>query len=285
MTRGDDRLFILGAGRAGRGLARAFLSAGVPLSGLHGRHAEPAARGTPAVSAGAIPAAAREATVAIVAVRDAQLDGALRELAPAVAPGAILLHLSGGSEPAGLGALRAAGHPAGTFHPLLPLADPESASLLFRGAWIGIDGDTDARAAARRLAERLGARVLEIPAGEKARYHAAAVVASNFPTVLAALAEGLMTRAGVPVDAAAGAVRSLMGAALSNLADHRPAAALTGPVARGDAATVRRHLEALANDEAARDAYLTLSRAALVLAREAGLAPDAADALERALGR
>ena len=282
---GDDRLFILGAGRAGRGLARAFLSAGVPLAGLHGRHAEPSSGAEPAVSAGPIPAALREATVVLVAVRDAQLDDALRELLRAsLAPGAVVLHASGATEPAALAEVRASGRAAGTFHPLLPLADAAAAPALLEGGWIGVDGDEAAQRAARRLAARLGAHTLVIPAGEKARYHAAAVFASNFPTVLAAVASRLMREAGV--DAADGwaAVRSLLAAAAGNVQGAAPSDALTGPIARGDAETVRRHVTALASDPAALEAYLVLSRTALDLARERGVSPAALDAISRALG-
>ena len=89
----SDRVFILGAGRAGRGLARALRASGVTVLGLHGRTAE---AGYPAVTAGAIPGALGEAGVVLVAVRDAQLESALRELlAAGLAPGAVVLHVSG----------------------------------------------------------------------------------------------------------------------------------------------------------------------------------------------
>ena len=239
----------------------------------------------PGVSAGAIPDAAREASVVLVAVRDGQLDDALRELLAArLRRETVLLHASGASDPAALTEVRAAGHAAGTFHPLLPLADPVAAPRLFRGAWVGIDGDAGARAAARRLAERLGAHALEIPPGEKPRYHAAAVFASNFPTVLAALAVRLLGDAGVDREQAWSATRALLAAASANLDGRTPAAALTGPIARGDVDTVGRHLTALQQEPEALDAYVALSRVALDLASERGSADRTLAALRRALG-
>ena len=282
--RGPERVFILGAGRAGRGLARAFSASGLHVLGLHGRRAEPPSDDMPGVSAGTIPPAVRKATVVLVAVRDGQLDGALRELLGAgLSRETVLLHASGASDPAALVEVRAAGHPAGTFHPLLPLADPGAAPRLFRGAWVGIDGDVAARTAARRLAERLGAHALEIPPGEKPRYHAAAVFASNFPTVLAALAVRLLGDAGADREQAWAATRALLAAASANLEGRSPAAALTGPIARGDVETIRSHIAALESESEALDAYVALSRVALDLASERGSAGGTIDSIREAL--
>jgi predicted short-subunit dehydrogenase-like oxidoreductase (DUF2520 family) len=261
-------LFILGAGRAGQGLARAFAASGLRVVGLHGRRAAPT--GHVPITAGPLPPMLGAADTVLVTVRDSQLEGALATLTgAALAPGAVVLHASGSIDPAGLAPLRAAGHPAGTFHPLLPFADPVRSATRLRGAWIGVDGDARAVAAAHELADALGAHALIIPPGTKPRYHAAAVIASNFPTVLGAVAERLLRRSGIAADAARGAVLALMSSAVDNLAGAAAEDALSGPIARGDAATVRIHLDALAQDPAARDAYRVLSLEALALAREA----------------
>lgn len=276
-----EPIFVMGAGRAGLGLARAFRAAGVEVAGVHGRHYAP---GPDAVSVGALPPSLGRSSVLLVAVRDAQIDEALRELlAAGPAPGAVVLHASGSAEPAMLAAVRGAGHAAGTFHPLVPLADPAHAAEALSGAYIGIDGDEDARVASRSLAARLGASTLEIPRGAKARYHAAAVIASNFPAVLLRVGERVLREAGVPRTAAEGAARALLRAAASNLESGDPARALTGPIVRGDAETVRRHVRALAADPEALAVYRALSLAALELARESGTAPAALDEVRSAL--
>jgi predicted short-subunit dehydrogenase-like oxidoreductase (DUF2520 family) len=260
-----DRVFVLGAGRAGRGLARALRASGVEVVGVHGR------RPSDGVSAGPIPAAAAGATVVLVTVRDAQLEAALGELlGAALPPETVVLHASGSAEPSGLEALRARGHPAGTFHPLVPLADPARAAELLRDAWVGLDGDAAAQAVGRRLAERLGARSLVVPRGEKPRYHAAAVIASNFPAALLAVAERVLRSAGVSADTALSASHSLFWAASENLRHMSGADALTGPVVRGDVETIRAHLDALAGDPEALDVYRALTRVAVGIARHAG---------------
>ncbi|HEX8851708.1 MAG TPA: DUF2520 domain-containing protein [Gemmatimonadaceae bacterium] len=271
-------VFILGAGRAGRGLSRALRASGVSVTGLHGRRAEEA---PDPVTAGALPAAARAAGVVIVAVRDGQLAGALGELAAAgLARGAVVLHASGSADPAELEQLRAQGHPSGTFHPLVPIADPARAAALFRGAFIGLDGDDEAVEAGERLAARLGAHTLRIPPGEKAAYHAAAVIASNFPTVLAALAARLLVGLGVAERDAWEAIRALMRGAVANLESDTPAHALTGPIARGDPETVRAHLGALASHPETLELYRRLSEAAVAIAREAGTSETALARIE-----
>jgi len=269
---------VLGAGRAGRGLAHAFRAGGVEVLGVHGRR--PAVDGVFSITAGPLPPAIGQATVVLVAVRDGQLPSALDEVAAApLRPGAVVLHASGSAEPrAAMRRLADLGHPTGTFHPLVPLADPARAPALVRGAWIGIDGDPAALEAGRALARCVGAHVLAIPPAGRAAYHAAAVMASNFPTVLAALAAQLMEQAGVDPADAREAVRHLMLAAVANLAHAAAGDSLTGPVSRGDADTVARHLGALASNPELDLVYRALSRAALPIAAAQGAD---AGALER----
>ncbi|HEX6965819.1 MAG TPA: Rossmann-like and DUF2520 domain-containing protein [Gemmatimonadaceae bacterium] len=264
----SEHVFILGAGRVGLGLARALRASGADVVGVHGRHD---AGGPDGITTGAIPRGVLGANVVLIAVRDAQIDEAVHELdAAGLAPDTVVLHASGSAEPASFEGLRARGIACGTFHPLLPFADPQRAAASLRGAWVGIDGDPRARDVARALAARLGAHTLEIPAGEKARYHAAAVIASNFPVVLLALAERVLTETGIDAEQAGSALRPLFRAAVENVGSRSAAEALTGPVVRGDVGTVRAHLAALRGDPDVLDAYRTLARATIDVAREAG---------------
>ena len=154
-----------------------------------------------------------------------------------------------------------------------------------RGAWIGVDGDEAARRVSERLAAAVGARVLHIPPGEKPRYHAAAVFASNFPTVLMCLAEELLRHAGIESDVARRALHPLFASAVENLREGEGTRALTGPIVRGDADTVKRHLLALRADPDTLDAYRALSRAALRWLREAGEGDEEPAGRDRAAAR
>ncbi len=283
------RVFVLGAGHAGRALARALGDNGVDVIGLHGRHS--ASDGT--ISTGPLPKALALADIVLVTVRDSQLDAAMNELLSApLKEGAAVLHASGSAEPHGVEEFQRRGHPAGTFHPLVPLnSDSRGAAQLTRGAWIGIDGDDKARAAGADLAQRLGAHVMWIPKGKKSSYHAAAVLASNFPSVLAYLAKRLLAQSGVEGSQASAAVIALMNASVENLRGHDPEAALTGPVVRGDAGTVRAHVDMLARrengsgDEHALAIYVALTRVAIEMARKQGTDANALRQIEEAISR
>jgi len=267
----SERVFIIGPGHVGRGLFRAFRASGVEVVGLHGKRPSGIATST-----GNIPADASRANIVIVCVRDTQLDDTIGEVSVAaadgrIARGAVIVHTSAIAEPAGLKALSEAGFPTGTFHPLVPFSDPDVSADLLRKGWVGIDGDNAAKNASRRLAGHLGARTLEIPAGKKAAYHAAAVISSNFPVVLASVAGRLLHEIGIPDASACQAVESLMSGALANMKQMLPDDALTGPILRADAETVGKHLRALHGHDTALEVYRALSAAAVEIAKRRGV--------------
>jgi len=267
----SERVFIIGPGHVGRGLFRAFRASGVEVVGLHGKRPSGVATST-----GNIPGDASRANVVIACVRDTQLDDTIAEVSVAaadgrIARGAVIVHTSAIAEPAGLKALSEAGFPTGTFHPLVPFSDPDVSADLLRKGWVGIDGDNAAKNASRRLAGHLGARTLEIPAGKKAAYHAAAVISSNFPVVLASVAGRLLHEIGIPDASAYQAVESLMSGALANMKQMLPDDALTGPIVRADAETVGKHLRALHGHEDALEVYRALSAAAVEIAKRRGV--------------
>jgi len=254
--------------------------------GLHGRR--PSAYVT---SSGPLPSAIAEANTVVVAVRDEQIDDALSDLIAIrgnggrgrLASGTVVVHTSGAAEPELIPRLAETGLSGGTFHPLIPFANPERASELLRHAWIGIDGDDQARATSRRLAGHVGSRTLEIPPGGKSAYHAAAVLSSNFPVVLASIASELLVSLGIPERSAQQAVQGLMEGAVANLADTAPDEALTGPVVRGDTETVMRHLNALRANPDARAVYKRLSLTALPMAARRGTDPERIEEMQRML--
>jgi predicted short-subunit dehydrogenase-like oxidoreductase (DUF2520 family) len=240
------------------------------LIGLHGKRASGVATST-----GVLPPELSSANVIIVSVRDSQLDAAIVELLEAegkkqIASGTVILHTSAIAEPAGLDTLRAKGFAGGTFHPLVPFGDPDASAEMLRHGWIGVDGDNAAVNASRRLAGQIGARTMDIPAGQKPAYHAAAVMASNFPVVLASVAARLLKDIGVPEGSSLQAVTSLMSGALANMRQAVPDDALTGPVIRGDTETVAKHLRVLGSHGEAREVYRALSSAAVRIAQRRG---------------
>jgi predicted short-subunit dehydrogenase-like oxidoreductase (DUF2520 family) len=258
---------IIGAGRMGAGLARALAAAGVPVK-LAGRVRNPDDT--------------RAAKLVLLATPDDAIGRLAAELAREgdIGAGHVVLHLSGVLDRLALHALADTGAGLGSFHPLQSIAEPATAPERLKGAYAGLEGDSRALDAGDHLAETLGMRAVRLAPGTKTVYHAGAVFASNFVVVLAAVAEELARRAGAsPADAAALYLPLLQGT-VANLT-LGPVEALTGPVRRGDAATVRAHLAALDDDQ--RRLYRALGVEALKLARTGGLEAGPADAVERVL--
>jgi predicted short-subunit dehydrogenase-like oxidoreductase (DUF2520 family) len=223
------------------------------------------------------------AALVLLAVPDDAIMSVAAGLAreSAVTAPQVVLHLSGLLDRRALEPLAATGAALGSFHPLQAVADPSAAPELLTGSFAGLEGDERALTAGTWLAATLGMRPVRLAPGVKPAYHAGAVIASNYAVVLADMAERLARQAGLSAADAAAMYLPLMQGTVANLAGGA-VAALTGPIRRGDAATVRAHLAALAPED--RELYRQLGLAALRLAREAGLAPAAAAAVEGALG-
>ncbi|MDQ2889080.1 MAG: DUF2520 domain-containing protein [Gemmatimonadota bacterium] len=265
----SERIFVIGAGTVGGGLAHAFRSAGLQLVGVHAR-----SPGDGATTSGALPRVIGDANVVLLAVSDSSLGDVCSELAlaasgrhPQLAHGTVVLYTSGSVTPTQLGELRTVGCACGTFHPMMPLAVAEHGAAMLRDGWVGIDGDAMACATARRLAAAIGARTVNIPAGAKPQYHAAAVITSNFPIVLATLAARLLTGIGVDARAAEQLTQRLMLGAVENLRHGSAADLLTTAMARDDAEVIAADRAALARDADLLAVYDALTRASRSLPR------------------
>ncbi len=203
-----------------------------------------------------------------------------RRIADMNPPGELaIVHVSGAL---GLDVLDAlTGNAVGSFHPLQSFPAPRDPSA-FRGITVAVDAST--RALERRLARLardLGARPRHVGDAERVLYHAAAVYASNYTDVVFAEAVRLLTEIGWSETEGVAALMPLAEGALANIGRRGPVGALTGPIRRGDAETLERHLTALDRP----DLYRMLGLVALDIAKEAGLQPAAAERTRRALTR
>lgn len=271
---------IIGAGRAGRALALALVRAGIPVRVCTRRTGAPITAGlecTPEPWADVLAGA----DVVLLAVPDASITDVARHLAPAGLPKAVVLHCSGVLDRTALAPLEGRSRGLGSFHPLQTLAGDSDAAERLRAAFVALEGDAAALAAGRELASRLQMRAIEVEASRKPLYHAGAVIMSNYTVVLAAVAERVARAAGIPADAAGRIYLPLLEGTLRNLEALGPVSALTGPIQRGDAATVQRHLAAL--DPASQALYRVMGREALELARAGGLDVHKVEAVAAAL--
>ena len=206
-----ERCAIVGAGRLGHALAAALRDAGVEVEGPLGRGARP------------------EAPVVLLTVP----DGEIRAAAEAT-QAQLIGHCSGATT------LEVFGDREGfSLHPLMTV--PEHGAS-FAGAGCAVAGTSDrALEVARGLAQALQMTAVEVTDEDRAAYHAAASIAANFLVTLEGAAERLAATAGVPRELLVPLAR----AALENWAANGAEQAMTGPVARGDEATIARQREAI----------------------------------------
>lgn len=276
---------IAGAGRLAQALGKLLFTRGEPVAYVASRsieHARVAAAFIgPGVKAVNYSELAPSAPRILIAVSDSALETVASGLD---ARSGIVLHTCGNAGPEALRALQARGVSCGAIHPLQTIADPETGALALDGVAFAISGDAPAVAWAEQIAHVANGRTLRIPADRRPLYHAAAVMASNYIIALLSAAQTLLVAADVDPDEALEALGPLARTSLDNALRQGPVAALTGPIERGDVATISSHLAAVAD---MRDPIPILYRAAgletLELARKKGLRAERAAATERLL--
>jgi predicted short-subunit dehydrogenase-like oxidoreductase (DUF2520 family) len=277
---------LIGPGRAGVGLALALAQAGYSVR-LHGRHKKSVPAPPPltlTIGDGITPPPwIGDVDVVILTVKDDAITPLATSLAKAraISERHVVLHLSGVQGQEALGPLVTTRAALGSFHPLQTIVEPELTPGRLKGAWAAVEGMPRAIETGEQIARDLGMRPFRIATKSKAIYHAGAVFASNYLVVVEAIAQRLLRHAGLSDADAWAALRPLVEGTFDNLSRHEPREALTGPVMRGDTATITRHLESLAVDDA--KLYRALGRAALELAQKQGMDEETAAKVAEAL--
>jgi predicted short-subunit dehydrogenase-like oxidoreductase (DUF2520 family) len=224
------RLAIVGNGRVGNALARAFSEAGIEIEGPRARGEQPTA------------------DVVLLCVPDVEIANAA-----AAVNARFIGHVSGatpldalGAGPLGRDASAATdARAAFGLHPLQTVTGPDTD---FAGCGCAIAGSTpEAVELARALALAARMEPFEIDDSARAAYHAAASIASNFVVTLEWMAERVASAAGIEAADVRRMLAPLVRQTVENWAELGPADALTGPIARGDEATVARQREAIAD--------------------------------------
>ena len=196
--------------------------------------------------------------------------------------GKIFLHCSGSMGLEALAPLQQEGAHVGSLHPLQSFA---GGATELAGVYMAMDGDEAACAAAQQIATTVGGHPFQVPAAERAAYHAAACICSNYAVAVETLAQGLMSRWLGNEEAAWQALLPLFKGTAANLqSTTSPRTVLTGPIARGDVNTVEKHLAVLPPDLV--DVYCSLGLATTKLALANGTIDKvAADKLQQLLQR
>lgn len=282
---------IIGAGRTGRTLGRLLALRGYEPAGLSCRTLR-SARLARAFIGGGEPTtsnaqAAARAPLVLIATPDREIAPVARELARARLPwtGRIVAHTSGAVSSAALDPLKRRGALVASVHPLASIAAPRP-DIDLRGTPFAIEGDPGAVRALRRLIAEMEGTPVTIPRQAKALYHLIACILSN--DLVAFLAGGLEAARGLGLGTrqAARLYLPLIRGTVENVSRLGPVRALTGPVSRGDLATLRLHGEALRTLPAdVRRVHRVLALRSVGLALEAGtITPEVAARLTRLLG-
>ena len=265
---------IVGAGRLGTALAMRLAEAGYSLR-------EILVRGNPRSLSSAGTASARKLArsvgARVVTMRTASLtadliwfcvpDAEVAKTAAALAKmnwqGKIALHSSGVLTSDALRLLQEKGASVASVHPLMTFVRGSVPGL--HGVTFAIEGDTAATRVALKVVRDLGGEAMSLRKRDKAAYHAFATMICPLLVSLLASSEAVAALARISKREARRRMMPIIRQTLENYLELGPARAFSGPLVRGDADTIRLHLQVLAKESAAKDAYMALARAALEL--------------------
>lgn len=257
-----ERLGFVGAGRVGRGLSLALSRAGYAIAGVASR------------KRGDAQSVVDSSDVVFLTVPDDAIAAVCQGLS--WRSDKSVVHCSGAAELSVLEAARRSGAQVGGFHPLQMFADPEVAARGLAGCVIAVEAPEPLAATLKAMVSALGARLLVVPPGGRAAYHAGAHYAAAFVCTLLAEGTEIWRRIGIAPEDALAALLPLLRGATDAVAHSGPARAMAGAIARGDVQTVKRHLDALERlGPELRELYCALGSRAVPLALAAGGIDDA----------
>lgn len=242
---------LLGPGRLGQAVCRLLHKSGYEIRAIISRDLSRAKEA--ALFAGCPDAATtdltkiREGELVLLSLPDDHIGEMAKKLRKQslLHPEAVLIHFSGLHCAELLQDKEDASPPALSVHPLQTFADAESGAASLPGSPFSVEGTNHALPLGEELVRDLGGKPFRIKSEQKALYHAAACIASNYQVALAAMARDVMASCGFDEETAFDLLSPLMETTAKNLRALGPEKALTGPIARGDVKTVEKHLEAM----------------------------------------
>jgi predicted short-subunit dehydrogenase-like oxidoreductase (DUF2520 family) len=260
----SPRIAIVGPGRLGSALAQELRRAGYRISEIISRNsvasrrkARALARKVHAVAATTEPSL--DADLIWFCVPDREIEKAARHLAQVTSwKNKIAFHSSGALASDELHALRRRGAQVASVHPLMTFVRASIPSL--HGIPFALEGDAKAVRVAREIARNLGAEAFSISKGKKAAYHAWGGFASPLLIALLVTGERVAHAAGLSPTDARRKMLPIVRQTLANYAKLGPAGAFSGPIVRGDAQVVRKHVRELKKVPGAKEVYLALAR-------------------------
>lgn len=263
---------IIGAGAVGQTLGYLFVKHGAAkIQAVVNRSEHSSQRaiefmgqGRWYASATAIP----HADLTLITVPDQQIAAIASEMVlnPDLQQGVVVMHCSGALTSASLEILHASGCAVASIHPAFSFKEPAWSVTQFNHTTCVLEGDAKASTLITQLFSAIGALVYQIPANNKALYHAAAVFTSNFPIALLQQAHNCFLAAGLNKQEAKNVMDSLLQSMVDNVKQApEPKMALTGPIQRADLATLALHMKVL-TDPVVREFYVMMAKKTLEIA-------------------
>lgn len=286
------RIGFIGAGKVGKALGLYFMDHGLPISGYCSRtlkSAREAAALTASRAFRTLETLAEQSDIVFITAPDQTLAAIDEEAAAMIRKDSgkttiPWIHVSGAHPSDCLAALKKAGCPVGSMHPLQSFGEPVSSAARLPHTWVTIEGTEQAIGALKTILDQTGGNYSRIEAEQKPLYHAGACVVSNYLVTLLESGIRYFEAAAMDRDTIIKAIAPLIDATLSNIREKGTLEALTGPIVRGDLNTVRVHLQTLETrlpSELGLYKTLALKTAAML---EAGkLAPGQLEACKRML--
>lgn len=285
------RIGFIGAGKVATAIGRYMYGTGISISGYFDRHpgkSAHAVRKTQSITFNSMAEVADHSDIIFIATRDDQIAGVSRQLCEKdqIKPYHWIGHMSGAHSSQILHDVQKAGANVFSLHPLQAFADEDKALSELPKTYFSLEGEKEGLTPIVQLLEKIKNPYFLLRPEHKSLYHLCACMLSNYLVTLMQSGLAALEKTGIDPVEGFEAMRPLIEGTLANIAELGPAQALTGPIARGDAGTIARHLEALSSSDLkeARSIYTFLGLKTLELATQKNLnAPDKAASIKQLL--
>ncbi len=245
-----EKIGIVGAGVVGTAVGVVLNNKGYEITGVQDIKSESTQQLVERIGCTAYPSpqeVSRSADIIFITTSDAAIASVVEQIAEkrAFRPGQVILHMSGAQSSQILDKAKEFGALVLSLHPLQAFASIDRAIEILPGSVFSIEGDEGAYALGVRITEALGGEYFFIEREAKPLYHAGACVVSNYMVTLVDFGIKLLEATGIPREMAAKALQPLISGTVKNIENIGIPKALTGPVARGDLATIAGHLHCM----------------------------------------
>ena len=281
---------FIGAGKVGTAFGRFLHDHGVAISGYYDRHAEKIQRASAVTGSRAFPDAAMLASrsdIILITTRDDQIADVCSGLCQQkkITPRHLVGHMSGAHSSRILDDAQRLGATVFSLHPLQAFADENKALAELPDTFFSLEGEAERLQPIRQILAQTGNRYFSISSQNKSLYHLSACILSNYLVTLMDTGLAALGISGIDPEQGFQAMRPLIEGTLSNIARMGTSRALTGPIIRGDAGTILRHLQTLNRSglEDIESLYRQMGLHTVKLASRTVLSPEDAAAMRRLL--